>query len=312
MAFENLKLFKDIAQTRSFSRGAAMNDVSQSAASQQVQELERILGTELLDRSTRPLVVTPAGQLYGEFCRDVLRHKEEFETALVLLKQQVDGTVRVASIYSIGLSEMAQLEQEFAKRRPEAHLAVEYLRPERVYSAVAAGDVDLGLVSYPEPSREITVIPWREEEMVVAVAPDHPLAGRASVQASDLNGTDFVGFDDDLPIRREVDRFLRDEGVEVTETLHFDNLQMIKEAVAHRAGVSIMPARILRDEVSQGRLVALPFRASNLFRPLGIIHRKKKRFHPVAQAFLELLQEKPGLETGAPEKGEAEMLVGKL
>lgn len=273
-----------------------MNDVSQSAASQHVQELERTLGTLLLDRSTRPLVVTLAGQLYYEFCKDALRRKEEFETALDLMKQQVDGTVRVASIYSIGLSEMAQLQEEFSKRHPEAHLAVEYLRPEKVYAAVVAGDADLGLVSYPEPSREITVIPWRQEEMVVAVAPDHPLAGRQSVQASDLNGTEFVGFDDDLPIRRDVDRFLREQGVEVTETLHFDNLQMIKEAVAHHEGVSIMPARILRDEVEQGRLVALPFQASNLYRPLGIIHRKKKRFHPVAQAFLDLLQENPSVE----------------
>lgn len=293
VAFENLKLFKDIAQMRSFSRGAAMNDVSQSAASQHVQELERTLGTALIDRSTRPLVVTPAGQLYSDFCRDILRRKEEFETALDLLKQQVDGTVRVASIYSIGLSEMAQLEAEFSQRWPQARLNVEYLRPEKVYSAVVGGDVDLGLVSYPEASREITVIPWRQEEMVVAVAPDHPLAGRVVVEASDLNGAEFVGFDEDLPIHREVDRFLREQGVEVTETLHFDNLQMIKEAVAHRAGVSIMPARILHDEVAQGRLVALPFAASNLFRPLGIIHRKKKRFHAVAQAFLELLQEMP-------------------
>jgi len=73
--------------------------------------------------------------------------------------------------------------------------------------------------------------------------------------------------------------------------LHFDNLQMIKEAVAHRTGVSILPARILRDEVSQGRLAAIPLASSELYRPLGIIHRKKKRFHAAAQAFLELLRE---------------------
>ena len=79
-----------------------MNDVSQSAASQHVQDLEKWLGTQLLDRATRPLVVTPAGQLYADFCRDVLRRKEEFEGALERLKQQVEGTVRVASIYSIG------------------------------------------------------------------------------------------------------------------------------------------------------------------------------------------------------------------
>jgi DNA-binding transcriptional LysR family regulator len=296
VSHESLKLFKDIAQNRSFSRAAALNGVSQSAASQHVQDLEKTLGTVLLDRSTRPLVVTPSGQLYSEFCRDVLRRKEEFEAALDRLKQEVEGTVRVASIYSIGLSEMAQLEREFSRRQPEARLAVEYLRPEKVYAAVLADEADLGLVSYPEASREITVIPWRREEMVLAASPDHPLAQLPRVVPENLNGVEFIGFDEDLPIHREVDRFLREQGVQVAETLHFDNLQMIKEAVAHRAGVSILPARILRDEVMQGRLAAIPIVASELYRPLGIIHRKKKRFHPVAQAFLDLLREEPSPE----------------
>ena len=296
VSHESLKLFKDIAQNRSFSRAAAMNGVSQSAASQHVQDLEKSLGTVLLDRSTRPLVVTPSGKLYEEFCRDVLRRKEEFEAALDRLKQEVEGTVRVASIYSIGLSEMAQLEREFARRQPAGQLAVEYLRPEKVYAAVLADEADLGLVSYPEASREITVIPWRQEKMVLAASPDHPLAQLSRVMPEDLNGVEFIGFDEDLPIHREVDRFLREQGVHVAETLHFDNLQMIKEAVAHRAGVSILPARILRDEVMQGRLAAIPIVASELYRPLGIIHRRKKRFHPVAQAFLDLLREEPSPE----------------
>ncbi len=306
VSFENLKLFKDIAQTHSFSRGATMNDVSQSAASQHVQDLEKTLGIALLDRSTRPLVVTPAGELYADFCRDVMRRREEFEAALTRLKQEVEGTVRVAAIYSVGLSEMAQLEAEFSKRQPQAHIAVQYLRPEKVYAAVLADEADLGLVSYPEPSREITVIPWRQEEMVVAASPDHPLARQGRIAPDDLNGVEFVGFDEDLPIRREVDRYLKDQGIDVTRTLHFDNLQMIKEAVAHHAGVSILPARVMRDEVSQGRLTAIPITASELYRPLGIIHRRKKRFHPVAQAFLELLKEEPAVEARAGNSAPAE------
>lgn len=268
-----------------------MNGVSQSAASQQVQELEKDLGTILLDRSTRPLAVTQAGHLYNDFCRDVLRRKEEFEVTLDRLKQEVEGTVRVAAIYSVGLSEMAQLEEEFSRRVPKAQLVVEYLRPEKVYSAVLADQADIGLVSYPEASRQITVIPWRMEEMMLAAAPDHPLARLKRVVPQSLNGADFIDFDEDLPIRRDIDRFLREQNVQVNHTVHFDNLEMVKEAVLHRKGVSILPARVMRDEVAQGRLVAAPLVASPLFRPLGIIHLKKKHFHPVALAFLDLLRE---------------------
>ena len=209
-------------------------------------------------------------------------------------KKETEGTVRVASIYSVGLSEMVQLEEEFGRRQPEAHLEVDYLRPEKVYEAVLSDEADIGLVSYPEPTRELDVIPWREEEMVIAAAPSHELAQRGPVVSPrDLDGQDFVSFDEELPIRKHVDRFLRDLGVEVKVVLHFDNIQMIKEALMHRVGVSIVPARILDEEVGQGRLAAIRISDASLHRPLGIIHRKKKRFHRVAQAFLGLLCEKP-------------------
>jgi DNA-binding transcriptional LysR family regulator len=290
---ERARLFRDIAQSRSVSKGAKQNGISQSAASQHLQDLEEQLGLPLLDRGSRPLTVTDAGKLYLEMCRDVLRRQDEFQAALERMKIQVEGTVRVASIYSVGLSEMSRLEQEFSRRYPEAHLEVEYLRPEKVYEAVVTDHADLGLLSYPEATKEVTVLPWRQEEMVVAASPYHPLAEKSEVRPEDLEGLDFVGFDEDLPIRRDIDRFLREHHVEVNLTLHFDNLQMIKEAVAHGEGVSIMPARIMEEEVKQGRLVPIPISSLRLYRPVGIVHRRKKRFHRAGQAFLELLREPP-------------------
>jgi DNA-binding transcriptional LysR family regulator len=297
-----LRLFRDIAQARSFSQGAALNAVSQSYASQQIREVEEDLGISLLDRGTRPLSVTDAGKLYLEFCRDVLRRDEEFHAALDRLKSEVDGTVRIAAIYSVGLSEMSELEHEFYRRYPGAQLEVEYLRPEKVYEAVISDRADLGLMSYAEPTRDATVLPWREEEMVVAVAPSHPLARWTGVDAHELQGLDFVAFDEDLPIRRDIDRFLRDHDVSVEITVHFDNLQMMKEAVAHGAGVSIMPARVMRAEIAQGRLLPVRLIPSTLFRPVRIVHRKRKRFNRATEAFLQLLQ--------APVPTDAEALVG--
>src|SRR5581483_4752785 len=164
------------------SRGALHCGISQSAATQHIQELERRLGTQLLDRSTRPLGLTAAGKLYAELCRDVLRREEEFSAALDEIKISVEGTVRVASIYSIGLSEMGRLREEFARVAPEANVQLELLRPDKVYQAVLEDNADLGFISYPEHRRELAVIPWREERMTVAAYPSHPFAGRAMVR----------------------------------------------------------------------------------------------------------------------------------
>ena len=271
------------------SKGARLCNVSQSAASQHVHEVERRLSAILFDRSKRPLELTPAGKLYYEYCRDLLRREEEFARSLEALKGGVEGTVRVASIYSIGLTEMSRLQEEFSARHPAGRLQVEYMRPERIYEAVRGETADLGLVSYPIASREIAAIPWREEEMQVAVPPSHPLADKDEASPADLKGLDFIGFDEGLPIRREVDRFLRAQGVSVNVVMYFDNIQTIKEAVALGSGVSILPARTMLAEIEQGRLVAVPLRTPGLLRPVGVLHRRRKKFNSATQSFLELL-----------------------
>jgi DNA-binding transcriptional LysR family regulator len=287
--FTDCKLFRDIVQSRSVSRGASLNGISQSAASQHLQELERRLDLALLDRTVRPMELTPAGKLYFELCRDVLRREGEFHAACEQFKDSVEGAVRVASIYSIGLSEMTRLRAEFAQRYPHAELSVEYLRPDKVYEAVLTDHADLGLVSYPESRRDLAVIPWREEEMAVAAAPGHPLAQRSVLTPADLDGVGYIAFDEDLMIRRHIDRFLREQGVEVRVVMQFDNVPMIKEAVALGSGISILPDRTMQAEIEQGRLVSIPLDAPGLIRPIGIVHRRRKKLTRAAQSFLELL-----------------------
>jgi len=287
--FDHLKLFRDVAITQSVSRGAQMNGVSQSAVSQHLQEMERVLGVELLDRTTRPLELTEAGHLYWEFCDAVLRRKHKFDDALDRLRGRVQNAVRVAAIYSVGIMDMARLEKELSRWAPESKLQVEYLRPEKVRDAVLADRTDLGIVSYPESTKEIAAVPWREERMMVAAAPTHPLASRAVLTVADLAHQDFVAFDDDLRVGWEVRRYLRESGADVNEVMHFDNIQTMKEAVALGTGISILPVRVLLNDLEQGRLTVIPLEGCTLVRPIGIIHRRRKRFNRSMQAFLDLL-----------------------
>lgn len=266
-----------------------MNGISQSAATQHIQELEKRLGVQLLDRSTRPLGLTQGGKLYAELCRDVLRREEDFIAALDEIKAEVEGTVRVASIYSIGLSEMAHLREDFAQAFPGAQLHVEYLRPDKVYQAVLEDQADLGFISYPEHRRDLTIIPWREERMTVVAYPTHPLAHRPVLEPGDLDGQDFISFDEEVIIRRELDRFLREHEVNISIVMQFDNIQSIKEAVVLGSGISILPERTVQTEVEQGRLVSIPLDAPELVRPTGIIHRRKKKLTRAGREFLNLV-----------------------
>ncbi len=301
MIFGDCKLFRDVAHARSLSRAAAMNGISQSAATQHIQELEKRLGVQLLDRSTRPLGLTAGGKLYAELCKDVLRREEDFVAALDEIKAETEGTVRVASIYSIGLTEMAWLRDEFLRVCPGAQLHVEYLRPAKVYEAVLEDQADFGFISYPEHRRDLTIIPWREERMTVAVYPSHPLANRTMLQPADLDRQDFIAFDEEVIIRRELDRFFRNHGVAVSIAMQFDNIQSIKEAVVLGSGISILPERTIQTESDQGRLVSIPLNAPELVRPTGVIHRKKKKLTRAGRQFLSLV-------VGAQEIAEADLV----
>jgi LysR family transcriptional regulator, transcriptional activator of the cysJI operon len=185
---------------------------------------------------------------------------------------------------------MAEIEGRFYQLFPQAELNISYLRPERVWEAVESDQAEIGLMSYAESSREVVALPWRDEEMVLAVGPQHRLAGSGQVDAGALEGESFIGFDDDLPIQDQIERFLREHRVSVEVVLRFDNLEMIKQAVAHGVGISIMPERIMREDVRMGRLAAVRLESAELFRPVRIIHRRRKVMNEVMSGLLGVLR----------------------
>ena len=290
MQLKALKVFCDVVQQRSFSRAADENSISQSGASQLVQQLEDHLGVRLIDRSKRPFVLTPEGDLFYSQCRDIVARYFALEDKVRTMHQEVIGRVRVAAIYSVGLHLMADYISSFMSAFPKANVRLEYLHPHRVYESVEDDVADIGLVSYPKSSRTIDAIAWREEKMVLACAPQHPLAHRPKIAINELHGHQMVAFDSDLTIRREIDRVLNQHHAEVIVQMEFDNVETIKRAVEINTGVSLLPEPTIRREVDAGTLVSVPLDTEELVRPLGIIVRRGKELSVTAQRLIEHLQ----------------------
>jgi DNA-binding transcriptional LysR family regulator len=290
MQFESLQVFCDVARFRSFSQAAQTNNVSQSAASQIVLQLERRLGVQLVNRSTRPLQLTALGKAYYEGCKGLVKQYQELESSLRDAQVQLDAQVQVAAIYSVGLGDMGKYIQLLTDRQPNAQVHIEYLHPDRVYEKVLEGTADFGLVSFPRKSRELSALPWRDEEMVLACPPFHPLARSKAVRPSQINGLDYVAFDKGLVIRREVDRFWREQGVKLKTTLEFDNIENIKKAVEISAGIALLPEPTFRREVEAGTLVAVPLAGVRFVRPLGIIQRRHSKLSSTTLRFIDILR----------------------
>ena len=298
MQVETLSIFCDVVRHQSFSRGARANSVSQSAASQAVRQLEKHLGTQLIDRSKRPCQLTTEGRIVFKGCQELVERYHELEDAVRRRQNPSGHRVRLAAIYSVGLHHLSRYVDQFRARVPGAAVDLQYMHPAEISQQVLNDRSDLGLISFVTPRRGLTEIPWQRQLMVVACPPTHRFARLAvsdgGVQPAELTHERFVAFARELPARREIDRFLRRHGVEITITADFDNIETIKQAVDEGAGIAILPEPTLRREVKRGTLVQarfiLPASEPPLIRPLSIVHRRNRRLNPTVTEFIKLLQ----------------------
>jgi DNA-binding transcriptional LysR family regulator len=293
MHLKTIRVFCEVVQQRSFSRAADHSGISQSAASQMVHQLEQRLGVKLIDRSTRPFVLTPEGKVYYTGCRNLVESYQSLEEKVRSLHEEVAGRVRVASIYSIGLHHMNGYLQRFMELYPKANVQLEYLHPSRVYRSIQRDTSDLGLVSYARGTRLIEAVPWREEPMVAVCSARHEWASLAQIELEMFQDCQMISFDRGLMIRHEIDRTLQKYGVEVNVAMEFDNIETIKRAIEIGAGVGILPERTLRREVAADTLAAIPIKDTPLVRPIGIIHRRGKDLGSTARHFVDLLKSQP-------------------
>jgi DNA-binding transcriptional LysR family regulator len=293
MQIESFKVFCDLAETESFTKAAQINGISQSAVSQQVSSFERQLRCILIERSRKKFRLTREGQLLYEHGKTIVQAHESLFSHLQEIKDVVSGSIRVGTIYSIGLHDLPPYLKRFLRAHPTVNVHVEYLRANQVYDDVTGNIVDLGLVAYPVKEPRIEVIPLRNEVLTLICHPNHPLARCPAVSAAQLNEQRFVAFEPDIPTRKAIDRFLDENQVKVRTVMEFDNIETVKRAVEIEAGISIVPEGTVIHEVGRKTLCSIPLADRTLLRPLAVIHKKHKVLTPAMQQFITLLTD-PG------------------
>ncbi len=294
MQIESLKVFCDLTETESFTRAAQINGVTQSAVSQQISSLERQFKSLLIERSKKKFRLTREGQVLFEYSKQIIQTYEGLFSKLQEIKNVISGSVRVATIYSIGLHDLPPYLKKFLKGYPTVNVHVEYRRSNQVYDDVLSNVVDLGLVAYPVKDPKLEIIPLRRDMMVVICHPEHPLGKRKTVKLAELNGLKFIGFQPDIPTRQAIDKVLKEHEVQVHHVMEFDNIETVKRAVEINAGIAIVPQGTVEQEISKLTLLEIKLEDVQFHRPLAAIHKKSKVLTPAMKQFLAILKsEKP-------------------
>jgi DNA-binding transcriptional LysR family regulator len=290
MQIISLKVFCDLVELESFSLAAERNFITQSAVSQQVRALEEKFKRQLLERvrGRRELKMTPAGEVFYSEAKNVLASYGHLEESLRRLVGKIGGTIKVSTVYSVGIHELPAKVREFMAKFPAVKIDLEYSRTTRVMRDVINGTVELGIVAFPEKRRGLTIVPMPSNRLVLIVPPAHKFAGKSRVRTKDLDGQDFVHFERDVPTRKAIDRILKRNDVSVRKVAEFDNIETIKRAVEVGFGIAVVPEPAVANSIGSD-LVVIKLAESEWVRPVGIIYRSDHTLSPAAKKFVELL-----------------------
>ena len=291
MQIESLKVFCDLAETESFTKAAKINNVTQSAVSQQISSLEKQFKSLLIERSKKKFRLTREGQVLYEFSKQIIQSYDSLHSRLQEIKDIISGTIRVATIYSIGLHDLPPYIKKYLKAYPTVNVHVEYRRSNQVYDDVLSNVVDVGLVAYPAREGKLETVHLRKDPLVLICHPQHPLAKLKSVKLRALSGQKFISFEPDIPTRKALDRILKENDVEVQHVMEFDNIETVKRAVEIDAGVSVVPLGTVLQEVAKSTLAQVQIEDGEYFRPLAAIYKKSKVISPAVRQFLNILKE---------------------
>jgi len=206
------------------------------------------------------------------------------------LKDIISGSIRVSTIYSIGLHDLPPYLKRFLKAYPTVTIHVEYRRANEVYDDVLSNVVDLGLIAYPQKDSKLEIVPLRKDPMVLICHPGHPFARQKSVKLSALDGQKFVGFENDIPTRRATDKLLKEHDVSVHYAMEFDNVETVKRAVEIEAGIALVPQTCIAQETAKQTLAEVRLEGLEFTRPLAAIYKKNKVLSPAMKQFLNIIK----------------------
>ncbi len=291
MNIETLKVFKDLIETGSFSKAAEINYVSQSAISQQIKKLEVVYKSKLLNRVSNKIHLTSSGEILYKAAKKIL---VTYDDAIGIIRQSViekkSTKIKISTIYSVGTYVLQSYIRKFMKVSPMTEVNVEYKRFSQVYSDIALGRVDFGVLSCHSPinNKNLSVSYMCEEEMVLITGSGTKLAKTKTINIHQMAGKDFILFDKAFPSRKYIDSLFKKNKIKVNVKMEVDNIETIKTYVKSGLGFSIVPRSVINKSEKGVDIHIIKFLGIKMARTVSVICNKNKKMLKAHKEFLEI------------------------
>lgn len=284
-----LKTFVAVTRTRSFRLAAERNFITQPAVSQHIRILEKKLDTILFERRGRNVVLTPEGEAFLPYAQNILKQYEEAQMRVRELNNRFSGTIRIATIYSVGLYELKPVVLKFLKKYPQVTLHLEYQPNAAIYEMVRNRTVDFGMVAFPQKKDGIAAKTFAQDELVLAQSPRRRIIHRRTTTLKWLNGARFIAFASSTPTGKIIQRFFADKRIRPNILHEYDNIELIKSAVVLGLGCAIVPRKTILRELQDKTLETVDVKGMSIKRPIGVLCPSGKVFTKTTRTFYEML-----------------------
>ena len=284
-----LKTFVAATKTRSFRVAAERNFITQPAVSQHVRILEKKLGAILFERRGKSVALTPAGETFLPYAENILKQYEEARIKVSEIDNKFNGTIRIATIYSIGLYELQPTIGKFLKKYPEVNLHVEYHQNVTIYEMVSNRVIDFGFVAFPQKKNGVVSDIFVEDRLVLVQAPSQRILKERNIPLEGLNDVKFISFSPHTPTGKTIYQFLQKKKIHPCVIQDYDNIELVKSAVIVGMGCGILPQNAIARELKNKSLELVNLKGFDLRRPLGILYPKGKIFTKSTRTFYEMV-----------------------
>ncbi|NNM52574.1 MAG: LysR family transcriptional regulator [Pseudomonadales bacterium] len=277
ITLKQLEVFVAIAQEGTVLKAADRLSLTQSASSMSLADLERQLGRQLFDRVGRRLQLNDTGNLLLPKAIDILSRTEDLEKQAANDSSEM-GQLRIGSSLTIGGYLIPSLMGTYLRNHPSSRLSLDMGNTRHVIENLEKFHIDIGFIEGYCHAPEIDVLPWQEDELVIFVGKDHPLACTREVTLDDLAHCDWILREPGSGTRETFDHAVFGKLAQIKMAMELSQTEAIKHVVESGFGVGCLSRISLHDAITQGRLVPLSTPYLNLRRKfLILIHRQKYR-----------------------------------
>jgi DNA-binding transcriptional LysR family regulator len=300
-----LRAFVAIAETGTFTAGAARVHVTQAAISMQIRQLESEIGARVFVRAPRHVILTEAGEQLLRRARHILREHDAAVDEIAELAGAERGRLRIGSASAMVLTEqLPAVLKELRKQHPAAEISVVSGTSEVLVDQILAGEVDIAFVSLPVDVRGIKTERLSEDQLVAIASPRHRLAKQKTVSAYTLAGERLILGERGGNTRRLIDQFFAQAGVTIRVAMELSRQQAIRRMVEEDMGVGIVPLQSVKDDVEKGRLVRWWIEGAEINWELGIAQLSNGYDSPIMQKFVTLARKTfgPGINAVSAKK----------